>query len=54
MKLKHAVFALAAMFGLAATGAQAQTAYPNRPITVIVPFAAGGPPTPWRALSPNP
>ncbi|OYX62894.1 MAG: hypothetical protein B7Y95_24755 [Rhizobiales bacterium 32-66-11] len=43
MKLKHAVFALAAMVGLAATGAQAQQAYPNRPITVVVPFAAGGP-----------
>jgi tripartite-type tricarboxylate transporter receptor subunit TctC len=26
-----------------ATAALAQTAYPNRPITVIVPFAAGGP-----------
>jgi tripartite-type tricarboxylate transporter receptor subunit TctC len=29
--------------GLAATGAQAQGAYPQRPITMIVPFAAGGP-----------
>ena len=34
--------ALAAAFALAATGAVAQ-AYPTRPITMIVPFAAGGP-----------
>lgn len=33
---------LAAAFALAATGAMAQ-AYPTRPITMIVPFAAGGP-----------
>ncbi|MEP9378049.1 tripartite tricarboxylate transporter substrate-binding protein [Aquabacter sp. CN5-332] len=43
MKLKHAIVALAALFGVAATGAEAQQAYPTRPITVIVPFAAGGP-----------
>ncbi|TCT02570.1 tripartite tricarboxylate transporter substrate-binding protein [Aquabacter spiritensis] len=43
MKFKHAVVALAAFLGLAATGAEAQTAYPTRPITVVVPFAAGGP-----------
>ncbi|WP_127089640.1 tripartite tricarboxylate transporter substrate binding protein BugD [Aquabacter cavernae] len=42
MKFKHAVFALAALIGLAAP-AQAQQPYPSRPITVIVPFAAGGP-----------
>ncbi|MGO4704832.1 tripartite tricarboxylate transporter substrate binding protein BugD [Microvirga sp. 2MCAF38] len=29
--------------GFAAVGAQAQGAYPQRPITMIVPFAAGGP-----------
>ncbi|HEV2605916.1 MAG TPA: tripartite tricarboxylate transporter substrate-binding protein [Microvirga sp.] len=34
---------LAAALGLAATGAQAQGNYPARPITMIVPFAAGGP-----------
>ncbi|HEX2726471.1 MAG TPA: tripartite tricarboxylate transporter substrate-binding protein [Beijerinckiaceae bacterium] len=33
----------AAAFGLAATGAYAQSNYPQRPITMIVPFAAGGP-----------
>ncbi|MGO4572891.1 tripartite tricarboxylate transporter substrate-binding protein [Microvirga sp. 2TAF3] len=35
--------ALAATLGIAATGAQAQGSYPQRPITMIVPFAAGGP-----------
>ncbi|MEW6122719.1 MAG: tripartite tricarboxylate transporter substrate-binding protein [Pseudomonadota bacterium] len=43
MKLKHAVLALAALVGLASPSAQAQQPYPTRPITVIVPFAAGGP-----------
>lgn len=37
------IVSLAAILGLAATGAQAQGAYPQRPITLIVPFAAGGP-----------
>jgi len=40
--MKNVVMALAAVAGLAATGAQAQN-YPTRPITMIVPFAAGGP-----------
>jgi tripartite-type tricarboxylate transporter receptor subunit TctC len=40
--MKKVVLALAAVAGLAATGAQAQ-GYPTRPITMIVPFAAGGP-----------
>jgi len=40
--MKNVVLALAAVAGLAATGAQAQN-YPSRPITMIVPFAAGGP-----------
>lgn len=35
--------AAAAALGLAATGAYAQGAYPQRPITMVVPFAAGGP-----------
>ena len=41
---KLALIAAASMaaFGLAATGARAQT-YPTRPVTMIVPFAAGGP-----------
>jgi tripartite-type tricarboxylate transporter receptor subunit TctC len=34
---------LAAALTLAATGADAQSNYPQRPITMIVPFAAGGP-----------
>ncbi|WP_112663740.1 tripartite tricarboxylate transporter substrate-binding protein [Microvirga flavescens] len=41
--MKKLAIALAAGLGLAATGAQAQGAYPQRPITMIVPFAAGGP-----------
>jgi tripartite-type tricarboxylate transporter receptor subunit TctC len=40
--MKKVVLALAAVAGLAATGVQAQN-YPTRPITMIVPFAAGGP-----------
>lgn len=40
--MKKAVLALAAVAGLAATGVQAQN-YPTRPITMVVPFAAGGP-----------
>ncbi|MGE0749572.1 MAG: tripartite tricarboxylate transporter substrate binding protein BugD [Variibacter sp.] len=40
--MKKALLACAALL-LAATGALAQAAYPTRPITVIVPFAAGGP-----------
>ena len=41
--MKKTLFALAAALGVAATGAQAQGNYPSRPITMIVPFAAGGP-----------
>jgi tripartite-type tricarboxylate transporter receptor subunit TctC len=40
--MKKTALALAAVAGLVATGAQAQ-GYPTRPITMIVPFAAGGP-----------
>jgi threonine synthase len=40
--LPHAIAAVAAL-GLAAGIAAAQTDYPRRPITLIVPFAAGGP-----------
>src|SRR5687768_6071466 len=40
--MKKLTLVLAALAGVVATGAQAQT-YPTRPITMIVPFAAGGP-----------
>ena len=40
--MKKVTLVLAALAGIVATGAQAQT-YPTRPITMIVPFAAGGP-----------
>ena len=38
-----AVFVLAWAAGLSATHAQAQPAYPSKPITMIVPFPPGGP-----------
>jgi tripartite-type tricarboxylate transporter receptor subunit TctC len=41
--VKKPVLALAAVIGLLAAGAQAQGSYPQRPVTMIVPFAAGGP-----------
>jgi len=41
--VKKTVLALAAAFSLAALGAEAQGSYPQRPVTMIVPFAAGGP-----------
>ena len=40
-KIVGALFA-AATAGLAAVGAQAQGAYPNQPIRIVVPFAPGG------------
>ena len=40
--MKKVTLVLAALAGVVATGAQAQ-GYPTRPITMIVPFAAGGP-----------
>ena len=40
--MKKVTLVLAALAGVVATAAQAQT-YPTRPITMIVPFAAGGP-----------
>src|ERR671913_936257 len=41
-KIAMPLAATAAAIGVAAGGAQAQT-FPTRPITMIVPFAAGGP-----------
>jgi tripartite-type tricarboxylate transporter receptor subunit TctC len=41
--MKKALPLIAAALGLAATGAYAQGNYPQRPVTLIVPFAAGGP-----------
>jgi tripartite-type tricarboxylate transporter receptor subunit TctC len=40
--MKRILFCLAAALSLCATTAPAQT-YPTRPVTIIVPFAAGGP-----------
>ena len=40
---KSLVLSLAAALGLAAFPAQAQGTFPQRPITMVVPFAAGGP-----------
>ena len=36
-------FIVAGLIALCATGASAQTAWPTRPISLVVPFAAGGP-----------
>src|SRR5688572_9228053 len=41
--MKKMTFLTAAVAALAAFGAQAQGNYPQRPVTLIVPFAAGGP-----------
>ncbi len=41
--MKKRLALLAAALALAATGASAQGAYPQRNITLVVPFAAGGP-----------
>lgn len=38
-----AVAAAAALVGLSATSGQAQSRYPERPVTIVVPAAAGGP-----------
>jgi tripartite-type tricarboxylate transporter receptor subunit TctC len=43
MIVKRVLLALAAAAGLTSAGAQAQGSYPERPITMVVPFAAGGP-----------
>src|SRR5687767_4219643 len=40
--MKKALCTLAVALGFVATAAQAQGTYPTRPITLVVPFAAGG------------
>ena len=40
--MKRALFTLTAALGFVATAAQAQGTYPTRPITLVVPFTAGG------------
>ena len=42
-RLKKLALTLAAALSAAAFSAQAQGTYPQRPITMVVPFAAGGP-----------
>jgi putative tricarboxylic transport membrane protein len=41
--MRNLIFAIAAAMTLAFTGAAAAQVFPSRPITMIVPFAAGGP-----------
>ena len=40
--MKKALYTLAVALGFVATAAHAQGTYPTRPITLVVPFAAGG------------
>src|SRR5919107_3043363 len=42
MHVKRTLFTLAAALSFVATAAQAQGPYPTRPITLVVPFTAGG------------
>lgn len=43
----------ALLAGLTFAGTAFAQDFPTKPITVVVPFSAGGQPTPWRALSPR-
>ena len=56
MSRKHLLFtlvgALAALFTHA--GISSAQDYPTRPITIVVPFAAGGPTDIWRGCSASP
>ena len=40
--MKKALYTLTVALGFVATAAHAQGTYPTRPITLVVPFAAGG------------
>src|SRR5918998_3311228 len=42
MHMKRTLFTLAAALSFVATAAQGQGTYPTRPITLVVPFSAGG------------
>ena len=42
LKSKWASLALMAFLGAMATNAHSQTAYPNKPLKIVVPFGAGG------------
>jgi tripartite-type tricarboxylate transporter receptor subunit TctC len=43
MKLRQSLCAIAALLGVAATPHAGAQAYPSRPVTLVVPFTAGGP-----------
>ena len=47
--MKRTLIALAATFACAAALAE----YPDKPVTIVVPFAAAAPPTRWPVTSPR-
>ena len=53
-RFTRAVAALiVASSGLLASGAQAQSDYPSKPVRIIVPSSPGGAPTQWRVFRPR-
>ena len=50
---RRAVAGACALLALGLAGA-AQAAWPDKPVTLVVPYSAGGPPTWWRACWPCP